>query len=204
MNASKDPACRGATSPCSSHSPRFPFWAFYPIIIFFGLRFFQPRAVALLLGGIVILRNFCFLKRFAAGRSRIDAIVFFGLLLLSAAAAASNDEFLLKLYPVAVNLGSLVLFALSLVFPPSIVERIARIGESELSADGVLYTRLVTQVWCVFFVFNGVTAAYTACFSSREIWGLYNGFIAYLLMGALFVGEWLCRPYFLRNATKNR
>jgi uncharacterized membrane protein len=42
-------------------------------------------------------------------------------------------------------------------------------------------------------VVNGALAAYTAVFASREAWALYNGVIAYLLMGGLFAGERLLR-----------
>jgi len=51
----------------------------------------------------------------------------------------------------------------------------------------------VTQVWCGFFMLNGGIALATALWSSFEIWSLYNGLIAYLLMGTLFVGEYLVR-----------
>ncbi|MDR1162552.1 MAG: hypothetical protein LBM17_01755 [Candidatus Accumulibacter sp.] len=183
---------------------RFLFWLSYPLLIFFGLRFFEPRHLALLLGGFVLLRNIRSVKRFVAGRSRIDAVVFFSLLLFSAAVALSNDEFILRLYPVVVNLGSLALFAFSLVVPPSIVERIARLSEPDLSEAGVVYTRRVTCLWCVFFVFNASMAAYTVFYTSREFWALYNGLIAYLLMGALFAGEWCCRRHLRRDAAKER
>ena len=33
----------------------------------------------------------------------------------------------------------------------------------------------------------------TALWASDKTWALYNGLIAYLLMGALFAGEWLVR-----------
>jgi uncharacterized membrane protein len=47
----------------------------------------------------------------------------------------------------------------------------------------------------VFLGINGALAVYTAFYASREIWALYNGFVAYLLMGALFAGEWLVRRH---------
>jgi uncharacterized membrane protein len=90
----------------------------------------------------------------------------------------------------------LLLFGLSLVYPPSMAERFARVSEPELAPYGVRYTRHVTQVWCVFFVGNGAVATYTALYASREIWAWYNGLIAYLLMGILFAGEWLFRRCF--------
>ncbi len=55
------------------------------------------------------------------------------------------------------------------------------------------YTRQVTGVWCGFFVVNAAIAVWTAVSASREIWALYNGFIAYIAMGTLFAGEWLLR-----------
>jgi uncharacterized membrane protein len=36
-------------------------------------------------------------------------------------------------------------------------------------------------------------ALYTALFTSMATWTLYNGLIAYLLMGLLFAGEYLVR-----------
>ena len=56
----------------------------------------------------------------------------------------------------------LAVFAVSLRFPPSAVERIARLSDPDLPPQGVAYTRRVTQVWCGFFVFNGAAALATA------------------------------------------
>ena len=55
------------------------------------------------------------------------------------------------------------------------------------------YTRKVTQVWCGFFVLNGGLALGTALWASDATWALYNGLIAYGLMGVLFAGEWVVR-----------
>jgi uncharacterized membrane protein len=105
----------------------------------------------------------------------------------------------LKLYPVVVNAGLLGLFAYSLVVPPTMIERIARVRESDLSPAAVLYTRRVTQIWCVFFALNGLMALCTALWSSAVVWTLYNGLITYLLMGLLFAGEYCIRWRFKRR-----
>ena len=170
-------------------------WLAYPLLILFGLQLLEPRYVALLLGLTLLLRQRRDAGRLLAGLSRIDRTVLFALLALAGATALSNSETLLRLYPAAVNLGMLLLFGVSLACPPSMVERFARLRESDLPPAGVRYTRRVTQVWCAFFVANGAVAAYTALLASREMWTLYNGFIAYLLMGALFAGEWLVRRH---------
>jgi uncharacterized membrane protein len=105
-----------------------------------------------------------------------------------------SDELLtLRIYPVIANVAVLLLFSWSLYSPPSLIERIARIQHPDLPPEGIIYTRRVTQVWCVFFILNGAIALVTALWGSFEIWSLYNGLIAYLLMGMLFAGEYIVR-----------
>lgn len=99
----------------------------------------------------------------------------------------------LKFYPVVMNLGFLVLFAGSLFSRMTVVERLARIKEPDLSDAGVAYTRKVTWVWSLFFIINGGIAAITAVFFSDEVWLFYNGFLAYLLIGLLAASEWIVR-----------
>ncbi len=99
----------------------------------------------------------------------------------------------LKFYPVLMNLGFLTVFAGSLFAPMTVVEKIARLKDPDLPPEGVIYTRKVTQVWCAFFLINGSLAAGTALYASDEVWLLYNGFIAYILIAALAAGEWLVR-----------
>jgi uncharacterized membrane protein len=64
-------------------------------------------------------------------------------------------------------------------------------GET-LDERGVAYCRRVTVAWTVFLsVHFAVTLA--TVFASREVWAIYNGFLAYVLIGAMFAGEWLVR-----------
>jgi uncharacterized membrane protein len=105
----------------------------------------------------------------------------------------------LKLYPVLVNAVMLALFAASLRWPPSAVERMARLRHPDLPPRGVAYTRRVTWVWCGFFVANGALALITALWASERVWSLYNGLIAYVVMGVLFAGEWLVRQRVMRE-----
>jgi uncharacterized membrane protein len=170
-------------------------WLFYPLAIFFGLHLFEPRYVAILLGLLLLLRRRLDGKHLLSGLSRIDLIVLAILLMLTAITALTNSELLLRLYPAAMNFCMLLLFGISLKYPPSTIERFARLSDPELPPNGVRYTRLITQIWCAFFIANGSLAIYTALYSSRDTWLLYNGFIAYLLMGMLFVGEWLFRHH---------
>lgn len=123
----------------------------------------------------------------------INLAILFVLLTLILATFIFDSEFLLRLYPVFVNIGMLILFATSLIFPPSIIESFARVRTPELTNAGVQYTRSVTYVWCIFFIINGLISFYTARYSDQDTWALYNGFIAYLLIGLLFAVEWMFR-----------
>ena len=188
----------------SIHGGRFLralLWLAYPLAIFFGLQLFEPRYVALIIASALLLRRWDYAGHFLAELTRIDRAILATLVSLAVLTAAINSEILLRLYPAAMNVGMLVLFGLSLKYQPSMVERIARLEVPNLSPTGVRYTRRVTQVWCVFFIANGGLATYTALHSSREIWALYNGCIAYIAMGTLFASEWLIRRRYITRST---
>jgi uncharacterized membrane protein len=176
---------------------RLLLWLVYPLVILFGLQLMPPRYVAIFLALALVLRFRGDAGRLVAGLPRVSRAVLIGLLAFIGITALSDSELLLRFYPAAVSCGMLSLFGLSLRYPPSMVERFARLGKPDLNQQGVIYTRRVTQFWCVFFVVNGSLSVFTALYASREMWALYNGFIAYVAMGVLFAGEWVFRQYFL-------
>lgn len=104
-----------------------------------------------------------------------------------------NDHMWLKVYPVLTSLGAFAIFASTLWRPPSMIERFARIMQPDLPASGVQWTRRVTFVWCGFFILNAAISWWTSVYASTEIWVLYNGFISYVLMGILLIGEFILR-----------
>jgi len=165
----------------------------YPLLVYAGLARFEPRVLALLLAFVALLRAL-------VTRELVWLWAAVGGCALAAIASATNDATALKLYPVLVNAALLTLFGATLLRPPSMVERLARLREPALPDAAIPYTRRVTQVWCGFFIGNGAIALYTALFSSAAQWALYNGLIAYVLMGALFSGEWLLRRRLRRGA----
>jgi uncharacterized membrane protein len=175
-------------------------FALYPMLIFAGLQFLDARTVGACVLVALLARHrgqaARLLSGFSAGQFAALALP----ALLGLAVVATNSETLLLLYPASISASMLILFGATLLRPPSMVERFARLEQPELSPGRVRYTRRVTEIWCLFFVVNGAIAAYTAAFASREIWALYNGLIAYLLMGTLFAGERLFRRHAMRTA----
>jgi uncharacterized membrane protein len=116
----------------------------------------------------------------------------------SAAIALTGNEALLRLYPVFVNAGLFAVFAASLAGGgPSMIEKFARLRKPDLGMHAVRYTRNVTQVWCAFFVANGAASATLALIGTRSQWALYNGVIAYILIGTLIVAELAWRHLFM-------
>lgn len=105
---------------------------------------------------------------------------------------------LMTWYPAIVSGLMLIIFASSLFTSQSFVERIARLKEPNLPPAGVIYTRRVTQVWCVFFLANILVIAVSIWQEFWLFWALYSGIISYLLMGMLFLGEWLVRRRILK------
>jgi len=161
----------------------------YPLALWWGQGHFEPRVLAILLL-LVVLARLHALRVSRAARWWIG-----GILVLLGSAVWANVMLPLKLYPVLVNMALLSVFAYSLVFPPSVVERLARLREPDLPVVAIGYTRHVTQIWCVFFATNGTIALVTALWSSPGIWWFYNGLIAYVLMGILLAGEYCFRLY---------
>jgi len=172
----------------------------YPIAIYGALLWLEPRWVAAIVVALILLRWRGRALRMFAGLSWLSHAVIAGSLALSLGALLANDETLLRLYPAGISLALLALFGLSLRTPPTMVERIARLSHPDLPADAVRYTRHVTEVWCGFFALNAAISVWSAVAASREVWAVYNGFIAYLAMGTLFVGEWLLRRHLFPHA----
>jgi uncharacterized membrane protein len=159
----------------------------YPFMVYWGLQNFQASKLLPLLLILLALR---WLVGNRASERMVLVAILIGVVII---AFTGGHQLGLKFYPVMVNFGFLIIFGGSLVFPPSMVERLARIREPNLSPGGVAYTFKVTWVWSVFFLINGSIAAITALWASNEVWALYNGFVAYLLIGILAGAEWIVR-----------
>ena len=180
----------------------------YPLLMYIGESHLGVQSMAIGIIAVCVLR--LAISRF--GASALDARAALGireLLLICCGAIAlalvtlwRGSSSAMLYYPVLVNGVMLVAFAGSLLSPPTVVERIARLRDKDLPAEAIPYLRRVTAAWCVFFILNGAIALYTATASSFETWALYNGLIAYILIGAMFAGEFLIRMRVMRGVRK--
>jgi uncharacterized membrane protein len=129
----------------------------------------------------------------------VQSVALAGIALCTASYLLKAHQWLL-LYPVVVNLVMLAVFGGSLWTSMPLVERLARLREPNLPPEGVRYTRNVTRVWCVFFIVNGSIALLTVVKGDIQLWTLWNGMIAYILMGTLMATEWLIRQRVIKKS----
>jgi uncharacterized membrane protein len=170
-----------------------PILIIYPFLLFFLFRNgFQPRLLSILLIACAV---FQMLGRKKNPLSRVFAAICF---LFAILLAFLNSAVAAKIYPIAVNFVLLAFFFISLIYPPSLAERFARIKNPDLPEKAVDYCRKVTLVWCFFFIINAGLSFATLHFST-EVWTVYNGFISYLLIGLLFTVEFIYRTRLIKR-----
>lgn len=164
----------------------------WPILIWFGLLHNGLQVLLPLLALVLLLRLQQTRRLAGPLRGVTQVVAAIGITLCTASYLLKTHQLLL-FYPVVINAVMLAVFGGSLWSAMPIVERLARLQEPELNDAAIRYTRRVTQIWCVFFIVNGGIALLTALYSDMALWTLWNGMVAYLLMGTLMAVEWLVR-----------
>lgn len=169
----------------------------YPVAVYFSLEHFSPRLWGALLAGLFALRLLLQRKKNTSEIARWSSLT---ALVAAAWMLAGNSPLAMRSYPVLVSATLAAVFGFSLRYPPTIIERLARLQDPQLPIEAILYTRKVTYWWLGFFIINGSISAYTAYWGTLEQWTLYNGLISYGLMGSLFAVEWLIRQVVMKQA----
>lgn len=197
--------------------------AVYPVLVFTLLVIFKVETKILSLCIIALAAAF-FLsatgsKKTSDKKGALDWKPLLSSVLFLAAGLfcfITGKEFFLKLYSVVINLTLLVVFGSTLFLKPNIIFRFATLADKSIAGSSYenqvrLYCRNVTLVWCGFFIFNGTAAVVTtfadkifglSAEDARRIWAIYNGGISYVLMGTLFVVEFIIRKLVDRKMIK--
>lgn len=167
----------------------------YPLLIFVGLRWLEPRWMAVAIAAAVVLRTALRGRRPSSAELRLLATP--GLLVAGVLGTAfvANDARTLLFVPVLINAALLLAFARTLRNGTPIVETFARLQDSDLTDAEVRYCRTVTGVWSFFFAANAAVTLWLALFADLWLWTLYTSGIAYVLVGALFVVEFVVRSW---------
>jgi len=161
----------------------------YPLLVYIGRAAVPPLAFVGVALALIALR----LAVSRGSLARPWRAPLAGAAVAIAVLAPLDAQLAAKAYPVVLSLGVAALFGASLVRPPSLIERFARLTEPDLPPAGQAYCRKVTMAWTVWLLANAAVAAALALWGSEAAWALWTGLIAYLVMALLIGGEVLVR-----------
>ena len=165
----------------------------YPLLILIGFRVLSlplPAVAASVLAVSVLL---FFARR--SLRDRLPAVV------MAAAAVlvlVTGADVLLRFYPVVINLLFLFSFLSSIKGEDSIIYSFTLLMYHEMDYASYShkvrrYCRKLCYVWSSFFALNSILLLFLMLRADLGRWAFYTGFLQYLVMGLLFLGEFLVR-----------
>jgi uncharacterized membrane protein len=181
----------------------------YPILIFLSLVVFKihVRYISIF---VVVLAISCFIVNRKNYQGKDSVILFVTptvLLIIGMICIFFKSELILKLYPVIADVAYLLIFGISLFFPPPVVyffvNLLSKHSKEKIPAPKFdRFCRQATLVWCIYFVVDGIIAYLTILGSSDIIWGIYNGGITYVMIALLLVGDFFMIKYIEKKETK--
>jgi uncharacterized membrane protein len=107
---------------------------------------------------------------------------------------------LLYVPPVAINLALCWLFGRTLARGRvPLISRFALLEQGVLSDELAAHARRVTWLWTLLFAGAAIASAVLALSGNRDAWSLFTNLVNYLLVAALFLGEFVYRRLRFRN-----
>jgi uncharacterized membrane protein len=170
----------------------------YPFVVYYGLNHYGPSVFALFLFVLLLLRV-VIKGSYHEPSQWLQLVVVGGFCLV---VVVVDSEQMLRFYPVLMSLGFSALFAFSLKSKTSLIERFAKMSGQTYPNEAIQYMRNLTILWAILLLFNAVIASYTACCVSLEYWTLYNGLLAYFLLGSFALAELIFRHFYKRTIKK--
>lgn len=172
----------------------------YPLLVYWGLSNFDVSLLAIA-AIIIVVAQFGLRSLQNSKNFKLFLPLTISLVITYTMAYLLKNSLYMLFTPVFINANFFIIFTLSIITPPSMVERFARIRYKDLPPDAVPYCRKVTFIWMTFFVINGGIALWTI-YQDFKVWAFYNGVVAYVLMGLLFAGEFIYRELFIKKKSK--
>ena len=168
----------------------------FAVIVFLGYPYLVYQGISLGLGWLVpVAMAMVFLYRAYGSENAVVRYRSFALAALLLLGSVYMHSLMVKLIPVGINLAMLYFFGKTLVRGPPLVEHFARLDFPDFKPGIAEYCRHVTIVWVMFFAINAVVSSALALWAPNEIWAFYNSVIFFLMMGLLFVAEYIFRHF---------
>ncbi len=170
-------------------------WISYPLLVHAAIITGAGVLQSAALGWLAILLLLPAMRN-GSRKAWLAAIAAVGL----AAAAPHFGLALVFLYipPIAINLMLFGVFSQSLrAGRTPVVTATAHKIRGELTPAVASYTRKVTVFWSGLFLLMAAVSLLLALFAADMIWSTFTNFVSYLILGVVFIGEYLLRPYLL-------
>lgn len=177
----------------------------YPMAFYAGVTHWSLRGASIVLLVFLAPTVWARLRAFDRSQLRPGDMATMALVPVLAAALVGAGAVLNHLgfalfVPAAIHVLLLLAFGPTLATERPMVERFARLQHADLSDAERAWCRLWTWIWSGFFAANlvGSGALAVAVLADAEgpwmfLWTLYNGAIAYALIGTLVTVEWMLR-----------
>lgn len=135
-----------------------------------------------------------------ARRSARASLGALGIALAAAAIVLTAPALLLYAPPVLINAALAAVFAASLrAGGEPVIARFARLEHDPLPQELALYTRRLTLIWALLFAGMGAAGLALALRASLQAWSTFTNVVCYLLVAALFAGEYAYRRWRFRQ-----
>jgi uncharacterized membrane protein len=140
------------------------------------------------------------IKQFFQSLLKLKIAMFFFLSLVALFSYLAVDHSAIYFPPIIMILLILYPFARSLMPGRTpLISLFYQLTEQENDPFAMDYTKKVTWVWLVFIIVLLLNTLFLTFFASLERWSLFTNFINYILMLALFVGEWIFRMLWFKK-----
>lgn len=177
----------------------YPLLVFCALVIFkLGVKFISVFLVIFAFAYIFINRKNFSLKKWGLV---ITPVILFGIGIIC---LLTESKIILKIYPALADLAYLTFFGVSLFIPPPVAFYFVDIFDKKVKT--IIPTERFNQFcknatisYCIYFFIDGVISAYIVFLPSDTVWGIYNGFVTYALMGLVFIVEFIILKALLKK-----
>jgi uncharacterized membrane protein len=181
----------------------------YPLLVFLSLVVFKlpVRYLSILILIFAIGYIYFNRKNFRKKNAILLFVTPFILCVIGIICLVTESRIILKIYPALADLAYLSILTTSLLMPPSIVYYFIDLFDKsihdKLPKDRFIrYCRNATILWCVFFLIDGIISTTLNLRASDTAWGIYSGGITYMLMGLIFIGEFVVLRIIIKKESR--
>lgn len=172
-------------------------WISYPLLVHTAILTGASSLQAAALGWLVVL---LLLPAMRNGNYKAWLAATAGVALAAMAPHFGLALVFLYIPPIAINLMMFGVFSQSLREGRTpIVTVTARKIRGELTPGLIKYTRKVTWVWSGMFLLMAALSLSLAIFAPAVVWSTFTNFLNYLIVGLMFIGEYMLRPWLIPN-----